>query len=332
MGSLSQGPTRAAVIDLGSMAVRLHIAEGFEKESSAPFRSLHVDRRISRLAENLGPGEELSPAAMEKTLDLLHEFQSDIRRFQVAPPWVRIVCTEALRKAVNGTAFAGRIEAETGFHTVILSADEEARWTALGVLLAAPPSPGPVLIVDPGGGSTEFIWVRDAGSMDDRVELRCASEPMGVLELTHRFALGAPADPEALLQLETHIQTRLTAVLGRVLNTRSQVSSLLVTGGTALNLAAIHRQVMPKKEAHALFQTTVSREALEILYRRLASSSIDERAGETFLEPGREDVIVPGLAILRALLAALGASSVTLTHSSLREGILGDLLKGTAMV
>ena len=320
---------------MGSMAVRLHIAEGFGKEGSAPpapFRSLHVDRRISRLAENLGPGEELSPAAMEKTLDLLHEFQSDIRRFEVALPWVRIVCTETLRKAVNGTAFAGRIEAETGFHTVILSADEEARWTALGVLLTVPPSAGPVLIVDPGGGSTEFIWVRDAGSADDCVDLRCASEPMGVLELTHRFALGAPADSEALLQLESHIQSRLAAVLGRVLNTRSQVSSLLVTGGTALNLAAIHRRVMPN-EVHAFFQTTVSEEALESIYRRLASSSIDERAGEAFLEPGREDVIVPGLAILGALLAALGGvSSITLTHSGLREGILSTLLKGTAMV
>lgn len=340
MAHLSGERARAAVIDLGSMAVRLHVAEslgggffgpGNGENSTIAFRTLHTERRILRLAEHLTVGEGLSSKLMEKTLNCLLEFQSTIKNFQVDSSWVRIVCTEALRRAVNGTAFAKKIERETGFSTAILLSEEEARWTAYGVLLATPTLSDPTLIVDLGGGSTEFIWVRDPRPPIDRLKLRYSSEPIGALSLLQRFQLGAPADPTVLSQMETHIQNNLKTALLRVLRDSSQVSSLLATGGTALNLAAIHCNAIPV-ETHTFFQTTVPRKDLEKIYQRLAFASLEERAGGDFLEQGREDVIVPGLAILKILLLTLGVESITLTHLGLREGILNDLLRRTAKV
>ena len=106
MAYLSEERPRAAVIDLGSIAVRLHVAEGLGGECPGPindenpaisFRTLHVERRILRLAESLTPGEALNSQLMEKTLNFLLKFQSTIHNFQVDTSWVRIVCTEALR-------------------------------------------------------------------------------------------------------------------------------------------------------------------------------------------------------------------------------------------
>lgn len=340
MAYLSEERPRAAVIDLGSIAVRLHVAEGLGGECPGPindenpaisFRTLHVERRILRLAESLTPGEALNSQLMEKTLNFLLKFQSTIHNFQVDTSWVRIVCTEALRRAANGLDFAERIERETGFPTVILLSEEEAQWTAQGVLLAGPSLSDPTLIVDLGGGSTEFIWVRDSRTPTDCLKLHCSSEPIGALGLMQHFQLGAPADPEVLLRMEAHIQNSLTRPLHRILGGRSQVSSLLATGGTALNLAAMHCKVIPM-EAHTFFQTTIPGKDLKEIYRRLAFASFEERASENFLERGREDVIVPGLAILKVLLQMLGVDSITLTHLGLREGILNALLRKPAKV
>ncbi|MFQ5693061.1 MAG: hypothetical protein ACE5IM_08470, partial [Nitrospinota bacterium] len=107
---------RAAVIDLGSLAVRLHIAEappegpgGGGGPGAAPFRSLFEDRRIARLAEGLEPGGDLPQEGEERVLDILRGFRAAIGRFGVDPRWGRIAATEVLRKARNGPAFAERI-------------------------------------------------------------------------------------------------------------------------------------------------------------------------------------------------------------------------------
>ena len=331
---------RAAVIDLGSLAVRLHIAEPRPETARAPrdaeappadppvpFRSLHEARRISRLAENLAPGQDLAPDGQDRTLQILGEFRSAIERFGVAPEWTRIVATEAMRGARNGPAFARRIQVETGLPTRILSTGEEARWTAKGALLTARVPDGPTLIADPGGGSLELIWVGKPRRHGEEPPLRHAGERLGVLDLLRRFPLGAPADPETLRKLEAEVERVLRRLFGAIQLSKEGVASVLITGGTALNLAAIRRQVAPE-QAPAFFQTSVSREALEAIYRRLADSDLEARSKEKFLERGREDVIVPGLAILRSLIRALGVETLNVTHMGLREGILDALLRG----
>ena len=333
---------RAAVIDLGSLAIRLHIAEPRpetargEGEGDAesptggppvPFRSLHEARRISRLAENLAPGQDLAPDGQERTLQILEEFRSAIERFDVAPEWTRIVATEAMRGARNGPAFARRIQVETGLPTRILSTEEEARWTAKGTLLTVRDPNGPTLIADPGGGSLELIWVGKPRKNAGEPPLRHAGERLGVLDLLRRFPLGAPADPETLRKLEAEVERVLNRMFDAIRPFKGGVASVLITGGTALNLAAIRRQMAPER-APAFFQTSVSREDLETIYRRLAGADPEARSKEAFLERGREDVIVPGFAILRSLIRMTGLETLTVTHMGLREGILDVLLRG----
>ena len=337
---------RAAVIDLGSLAVHLHIAsprpetargEGVrEGEGDAeappgsppvPFLSLHQARRISRLAENLAPGQDLPPDGQDRALQILGEFRSAIERFGVAPERTRIVATEAMRGARNGPAFARRIQVETGLPTRILSTGEEARWTAKGALLTARDPDGPTLIADPGGGSLELIRVGKPEGNAEEPPLRHAGERLGVLDLLRRFPLGAPADPETLRKLEAEVEQVLKKMFDAIGPFKEGVASVLITGGTALNLAAIRRQMAPER-APAFFQTSVSREDLETIYRRLAGADLEARSKEAFLERGREDVIVPGLSILMSLIRAIGLETLTVTHMGLREGILDALLRG----
>ncbi|MFQ5913040.1 MAG: hypothetical protein ACE5JS_07645 [Nitrospinota bacterium] len=327
-------PLCAAAIDLGSLAVRLHIAQapgkGRAKSTGAgfraPFRSLHEERRISRLAENLEPGEDLSPEGQGRVLAILREFRAVIERFGVEPGLTRVVATEALRKARNGSDFARRIRTETGLSALILSPEEEARWTARGALLCGAAHRWPLLVGDPGGGSLEVVWIEGEG-----LELRHGSEPLGVLDLLRRFPLGAPAAPGALAELESAAQATIERLLRRVRppgkSTGEGVGSLLVTGGTALNLGAISRKTAPH-HVRAFFHSDVSRHELEKIYRRIASLDLEGRREERCLERGREDVIVPGLAVLRGLVLASGVGSLTVTHLGLREGILDALLRG----
>ena len=329
-------PLRAAVIDLGSLAVRLHVAEApgarpavssQEGEPPGPFRSLHEERRISRLAENLKPGGDLSPQGRDRVLRILRDFQAAIERFGVEGRLTKIVATEALRKARNGSDFAKRIERELGLPTLLLSPEEEARWTARGALLTGTALPRPILIADPGGGSVEVIWVEAAEADGGELPLRYGSEPLGVLDLLGRFPLEAPADPGVLAKLESEVEGAVEGLLGRVTPPGERAASLRVTGGTALNLAAINRKTPPQR-LRAFFETTIGREELEAIYRRLAASDMEARKNEPCLERGREDVIVHGLAILRGLIRVSGVGSLSVTHSGLREGILDALLAG----
>lgn len=330
---------RAAVIDLGSLAVRLHIAEtapgtterSGENDPGAPFHSLYEDRRISRLAAGLAPGGDLSPDGQDRVLAILGEFQEILARFEVDPRLTRIVATEALRKARKSAAFAVRINRETGLSTSVLSREEEARWTAKGVLLISGHLPRPMLIADPGGGSTEVIWVGEDG-----LPAGYASEPLGVLELMRRFSLSAPADPASLTDMEDEVNLGIERLMSRMrlLGGRSEgifpdnrPKSLVVTGGTALNLAAIGHKTAPGR-FRAFYQTEIAVGDLHDIYMRLAASDMETRKAEPYLEPGREDVIVPGLALLCGLVAQVGVDSLSITHLGLREGILNDLLHG----
>jgi exopolyphosphatase/guanosine-5'-triphosphate,3'-diphosphate pyrophosphatase len=264
-------------------------------------------------------------------LEILGDFRKDLARLDVDPRLTRIVATEALRKARKSSVFTMRIKRETGLPTSVLSPEEEARWTAKGVLLTAGHLPRPVLIADPGGGSTEVIWIGEDG-----LPAGYGSEPLGVLELMRHFSLSAPAEPALLEEMEDEVKQGIDRLLSRMrpLGGRSdrifaedRAKSLVVTGGTALNLAAISRETPPGR-FQAFYQTEIAAKDLQGIYRRLAASDLETRKAEPYLEPGREDVIVPGLAVLCGLVAQVGLNSLTITHLGLREGILDELLRG----
>ncbi|MFQ5693793.1 MAG: hypothetical protein ACE5IM_12205 [Nitrospinota bacterium] len=323
-------PRRAAVVDLGSLAVRLHIAEAQEPVQAGacgPFRTLHEERRIARLAQGLARGKNLSPGAQERAMEVLRGFQRAIGRFGVEREMTRVVATEALRKARDGPAFARRVEGETGIPTRILSPEEEARWTAHGALLSAPGLSRPLLIADPGGGSLEVIWVEAEGAEQQGPPPRWSSQPLGTLEVLRRASPGSPAGPEALARLEAELDREVGGVVRRLAPSGRGEKALWVTGGTALNMAAMLRR-MSLERIRGLPPMAFSRKEVESLYRRLASCDWRTRRREPYLERGREDVIVPGLAVIRALLAASGAGFLTVTAFGLREGILSALLSG----
>ncbi len=175
MTRLDSSPRRFAALDLGSLTVRLAIAE---KSSSGGWRVLLHRREITGLAQGLAQTGELTPEGMARTFRALQVFRQVLADHPVER--YRAVATHAVRAAGNGAAFLERLRSELGLSVEVLPPEEEARLSLQGVLSALAPKylATPILVFDVGGGSSEFALVRPGQ------EPRFASLPLGVLTLS----------------------------------------------------------------------------------------------------------------------------------------------------
>ncbi len=306
----------AAVVDLGSHAARLRVARlPFSKRAApARFETLFDDRVVTRLEEGLLPAGGLSDEAIEKTLEVLRVFE---KKMDTLGATRRLVArTSAVRTATNRSALSERISRELGFPLRILSLEEEARLSARGALMSLSPPPDSALTVDVGGGSTELSLTR-GGEL-----LWWRSEPIGSLNLLRRFPLGEPAKDRAAL--EDYVTEVFRGSLEGCHLPLDPPAALIATGGTAANLGAMVHEIS-LQDADAINGLSVSEEALEATYQRVAHASREERSQMPFLERGRWDTILPGLAIFRAVKTLCRAPSILVSHWGLREALVLDL-------
>lgn len=317
----------AAVVDLGSHAARLRVARlPFSKGPSGgdgPFETLLDDRVVSRLGEGLLPSGSLSEGAIERTLEVLFHFKGKMDALGATR---RLVAgTSALRTAKNRWALRERLSRELGLPLRVLSPEEEARLSARGALMAFSPPPDLALTADVGGGSTELSLTK-GGEL-----LWWRSEPIGSLNLLLRFPLGAPAKSQDLLALEQSLGELLKGSLKGCPLPLGPPPTLIATGGTAANLGAMVHEI-PLQDLDALNGLSISEEALETTYRRVASATREERSRMPFLEPSRWDTLLPGLAILRAVKGLCQAPSLLVSHWGLREALVLELLLNPLIV
>jgi exopolyphosphatase/guanosine-5'-triphosphate,3'-diphosphate pyrophosphatase len=302
-----------AAIDLGSNTVRLLVvAPGV----GSRWTVLEQDQRVTRLGEGLAASGRLGEAAMARTREVVTAYAARAVRRGAAD--VRIVATSAVRQAANGRAFAAALEQATGRTLEVLTGDAEARMIVLGVLHGLGPAEGRTLIFDIGGGSTEYIRVVD-GTVTALTSL-----PLGVVPLAEAFPFPDPVDPPRYDALERHVRDRLDRELPASLRL-DRVDRVIGTAGTVTTLAALDLGLTvydgARIQGHRL---TAS--AIDGLLARLRALAVDERARLPCLEPGRADLIIPGLAIVRATLAWAGVDGLRVSDDGLREGILVDLL------
>jgi hypothetical protein len=187
---------RFAAIDLGSLTVRLAVAE---PGAPGQFHLLLHLREITGLGRGLAQTGGLAPEGMARTLQALAGFKQALADYQVEN--CRVVATHAVRAAKNGPAFLERLREGLGLEVLVLAPEQEARLSLQGVLSAlAPPYLGtPVLVVDAGGGSCEFALARPGR------ESQFASLPLGVLTLSQAHPLGDPPDPEKVAALKRRL-------------------------------------------------------------------------------------------------------------------------------
>jgi exopolyphosphatase/guanosine-5'-triphosphate,3'-diphosphate pyrophosphatase len=304
---------RLASIDLGTNTVRVLIVEA----TGEPWTVVEQDQMVTRLGEGLAVTGRLGETPMARTTAVVDAYVDRARRAGAAE--IRIIATSAVREAANGAEFAAALERKTGAGVRVVSGPEEARLTVLGIVRGLGPWIGPLLAFDIGGGSTEFVRARDG-----RVEA-AVSLTVGVVPLAERYGFPGPVDRARYRALEDEIRERLMAELPPAIR-QAGVPDLVGTAGTVTTLAALDlglaRYDVTRVHGHRL-----GRAALERLRDRLGALTVEQRAALPCLEPGRADLIVPGVAIVLAALDATGTAGVVASDWGLREGIMVEAIE-----
>ena len=232
-----------AGIDIGTNTLRLLVAE----IGRGSFRELYADRRITRLGQGLDHSGMIDPAAGERSVKILLDFAAGIRRYGARH--IDAIGTSALRNASNTPEFLTTVKEKTGLDIRVISGEEEARLSLLGVGyslkaagIARSSSHGPSCVVDIGGGSTEVIISPGAGASV------IASLPLGAVYLTERFLKHDPPSPDELDRLRAAVRDELDSRAGQL---GSATSGLFIgTAGTITTYsdAGRNRRYDPRHE------------------------------------------------------------------------------------
>jgi exopolyphosphatase/guanosine-5'-triphosphate,3'-diphosphate pyrophosphatase len=305
---------RLATIDLGSNTVRYLLVE---VDAGAPWRIVDQDQRVTRLGEGLAAAGRLGEGPMIRTAAAVRAYAERARRLGAGE--VRVVATSAVREAVNGRAFADRVEQATGISVAVVSGEDEARLTIRGVLAGSPSLVAPLLVFDIGGGSTEFIRWRD-GAVAAATSLR-----LGVVPLAERYAFDTAVAWSRYDALAGEVRDRLARELSPAL-TAAPVGTLVGTAGTVTTLAALDLG-LPAYDARRVQGHRLTRAAIDAQLRRLGALDVAGRAALPCLEPGRADLIVPGVAIVTATMERFGVDTLVVSDWGLREGIVAELIE-----
>ena len=315
MTHVNSGPSHFAALDLGSLTVRLAIAE---KNSSGGCRLLLHRREITGLGQGLARTGELAPEGLDRTFRALQVFGQVMAAYQVKR--YRAVATHAVRTARNGAAFLERLRAELCLSVEVLPPEEEARLSLQGVLsaLAAKYLATPILVFDVGGGSSEFALVRPGQ------EPRFASLPLGVLTLSQARPLGDPPEPEKVAALHADLAGKLRRFRDQTFPADLRNSPRLVgTAGAVTTLAAMHLRLAAydPQQVNNLVLTSAQVAELARLISRLPEA---ERAHLPGIEPAKAGVMVAGALIIQTILEVFGRDSLVVVDAGLIEGVLAS--------
>lgn len=297
-------PDKVASIDIGTNTILLLIAE-VEAGKIHPLVEIET---VIRLGEGLQKNGVLLKKAMDRAIQTLSRYLEKSQEMGVQR--IFAAGTSALREAKNSQDFLESARQKLGLSIEVISGEEEARLSFLAVAKDLQKKAQPVLVVDIGGGSTEFILGKG-----DRID-RWVSLPIGSVRLTEEFLHSDPVNEEEWRRLET----RIREVLFNVPQPHGQVL-IVAVGGTATTLASVEQELedfVAEKIHHFLLR----RETLEnqlLLYR---SRTIDERKNIPGLSPSRADVILAGGAVLYLAMEKLQCPAVLISCHGVRYGLL----------
>jgi len=300
--------TRCAAIDVGTNTVRLLVAEA---DSSVTYRVLSHDQVITRLGERLQETGLLSPGAVERTLTVLQRYAQTAR--DLGAQEIVAVATSAAREASNRTEFLDRVRREAGLELRVISGEEEAALTTIGVLHALGPDHTNMLIVDIGGGSTEFTAL-ERGKITSHTSL-----PIGVVKLTEAYLKSDPPSVEERDAAAISIRERLAQLPSSLHHPPG--ATLVGTAGTPTTLAAIDLG-LEKYDGARVTGHRLSRVRIDELLDYLCSLPLAARRQIVGLEPSRADVIVSGAVLAREIMVLLAFDELTVSDGGLREGLL----------
>lgn len=304
---------RVAAIDQGTNSTRLLVLQASGGDDPM---ELTRDMVITRLGKGVDETGRLDPASIDRALAIVGRFTRRARALHAGR--VRLGATSAVRDAANADAFLRRASDLLGSPAEVIDGDREAQLSFLGGTRGLDASDGPFVVVDVGGGSTEFVVGREPG-----VAERSISTRMGSVRLTERVVPSDPptrGDLDAFRRLaEEQLDRVEEAVLVR--DTRTCVA----VAGTATTLQACARR-LDRYDPDLIHRSTLAVEDAERTLRDLAAMTNEARAALPVMPKGRGDVIVAGATILVAALRRFGFVEAVVSETDILDGLAFELL------
>ncbi|WP_282795064.1 Ppx/GppA phosphatase family protein [Streptomyces sp. CC224B] len=307
--------TRVAAIDCGTNSIRLLVADA----DPATGRLADLDRRmrIVRLGQDVDRTGRLAPQALERTFAACREYAAVIK--ELGAERTRFVATSASRDAENREDFVRGVLDILGVEPEVISGDQEAEFSFTGAtkeLTGRTDLATPYLVVDIGGGSTEFV----VG--DDRVRA-ARSVDVGCVRMTERHFVrdGVVADPPAAGQLAA-VRADIEAALDLAEEAvpLREAATLVGLAGSVTTVAGIALG-LDAYDSAAIHHARVPYDQVKEIAERLAGATHAERAAIPVMHPGRVDVIVAGALVLLAIMDRTGAREVVVSEHDILDGI-----------
>jgi exopolyphosphatase / guanosine-5'-triphosphate,3'-diphosphate pyrophosphatase len=299
--------SNVAAIDIGSNSVRLLVADPHGRE-------LERLMQITRLGQGVDQTGVLDPAAIERTALVLDEYGEHVRRHGATR--VRVTATSAARDASNREALFARVRQALGAEPELLSGDEEATLSFQGATAGRDAEGAPFVVMDIGGGSTEFAYGTSAPE-------RSISLALGCVRISERFLHADPPTPAELGAAADHTRSLLAQVEPAVGVARAR--TWLGLAGTVTSIAACDAG-LSEYDPNVTHGYLLTREAIERIHGELASLPLSERS-QRLIQPRRAGVIVGGSVVLVEVMRAFALEALVVSERDILDGLAASLLR-----
>lgn len=302
---------RVAAIDCGTNSIRLLIADIDESN----FREVIRDMEIVRLGQGVDETGQFHPDAIARTLAAVDKFAAEIAKRGVEK--IRFCATSATRDATNRHLFVDGVRERLGIEPEVISGDEEAALSFAGAIKDLDPSNGPFLVVDIGGGSTEFVFGTSTVEAARSVNIGC-------VRMTERHFASDPATAEQIEAARADIQAAIAQAAAVVPITTAK--TLVAVAGTATTVAAAALD-LPEYDRYAIHLSRISAQQVHDAATMFATSNREQRLALGYMHPGRVDVIAAGSLVLSEIMKATGASEFVASESDILDGMAYSLAR-----
>ncbi|HYQ43841.1 MAG TPA: Ppx/GppA phosphatase family protein [Polyangiaceae bacterium] len=294
-----------AAIDIGTNSVRLLLTDSEGNE-------LERLMRMTRLGQGVDVTGELAPEAIARTTQVLAEYSTRIRALGATR--IRAVATSAARDARNGADFFDAAERALGVRPELLSGDAEARLSFSGATLGLARDDAPFLVVDLGGGSTEFVL----GTNQPEAAI---SLQMGCVRMSERHLRSDPPTSAELTACQSDVRRGLARV--REVMDVTKARTVIGLAGTVTALSAMQLG-LAHYDATRTHHSRLTAEQVANLCARLARATVSERR-LLLVEPARAEVIVGGAVVLATLMSELELSELLVSERDILDGLAGSV-------
>jgi exopolyphosphatase/guanosine-5'-triphosphate,3'-diphosphate pyrophosphatase len=284
-------------------------------EDAGGLTDLVRDKRITRLGAGVDRTGRFDPAAIERTIDVLREYAAAIERYGATQ--TRMAATSATRDAANRAVFVDAVRDILGVDPEVITGDEEARLSFAGATAGLPgDAEPPYLVVDIGGGSTEFV-------LGDEAVTAARSVDIGCVRLTERHLTADPPSPEQVAAAVADIDAAIALAAETV--PIDEAGTLVGLAGSVTTVAGIALD-LPAYDPAAIHRSRISRAQVAYVSAQLLAMTHEQRAAIPVMHPGRVDVIGAGALILDRVMERVGCPEVLVSEHDILDGLALSLV------